>query len=126
MHQHMGRIGGRKSRGTLNTNAKHRYGGLCVPFSVAGIGCLSPHSVSPFKNMEIGGWLGGQCGVLATIEEGFEEEGIEEGRKAEAIILPTMPSEAEVEAHKLTHCPYRAWCEESVMGARVSTGHRGT
>ena len=103
-----------------------KYCGVCLSFSVAGIGLLdkSPGSVSPLHTEENHGRRGGQCKLLATLYEGKEEEE-EEGNKAEAIMLPTMPSEAEVEAHKLTHCPYRAWCEECVMGAGVSSGHRG-
>ena len=63
--------------------------------------------------------------MLAAIDEEGEEEEIEEGAKPKMIMLPTMPSAREVEEHSMTHCPYRAWCEECVMGAGISAGHRG-
>ena len=63
-------------------------------------------------------------GMLAAIDEEGEEEEIEEGAKPKMIMLPTMPSAREVEEHNMTHCPYRAWCEECVMGAGVAGGHR--
>ena len=47
----------------------------------------------------MGGRPGGQCAILATIDERIEEE-VEEGRKAEAIMLPTMPSEKEIEEQR--------------------------
>ena len=37
---------------------------------------------------------------------------------------PCMPSQAEVEEHRITHNPYRSWCQECVMGRGVG-GHRG-
>ena len=90
---------------------------------MAGTGLLSPGSVSPFK-FSMGNKGKGKGILLATIEEGEDEE-IEEGAKPKSILLPTMPSQSQIEEHRMTHCPYRAWCEECVMGAGVSTGHRG-
>ena len=89
---------------------------------MAGTRLLSPGPVSPLQNKW--GTRGRTGGTLAALDEEGEEEEIEEGAKPKMIMLPTMPSAREVEEHNMTHCPYRAWCEECVMGAGVAGGHR--
>ena len=37
---------------------------------------------------------------------------------------PGQPSKSEREAHNLTHCPYRSWCEHCVRGQAVGRPHR--
>ena len=37
---------------------------------------------------------------------------------------PGQPSKAEREAHNLTHCPYRSWCEHCVRGQAIGRPHR--
>ena len=38
---------------------------------------------------------------------------------------PKQPSAAEVELHRITHWPYRSWCEECVKGCELGE-QRGT
>ena len=59
---------------------------------------------------------------MAAIDEEGEEDEIGEGAKPKMIMLPTMPSDREVEEHNMTHCPYRAWCEELCYGRRGCRG----
>ena len=37
---------------------------------------------------------------------------------------PVLPSEAEVEAHNVSHLPFRSWCSACVRGRGLSLGHR--
>ena len=37
---------------------------------------------------------------------------------------PVLPSEAEVEAHNVSHLPFRCWCSACVRGRGLSLGHR--
>ena len=50
------------------------------------------------------------------------EEG-EEGIRAKGATVPTMPSQEEVEAHMLTHVPYRSWCKHCVKGKAKGKPH---
>ena len=38
-------------------------------------------------------------------------------------MVPTMPSQEEVEAHMLTHVPYRSWCKRCVRGKAKGKPH---
>ena len=42
----------------------------------------------------------------------------------EASSSPRLPSEAEVEAHHVSHLPFRSWCSACVDGRGLSLGHR--
>lgn len=44
-------------------------------------------------------------------------------QKAEALPEPIVPTRAEVEAHNVTHLPYRSWCKWCVMARRRNTAH---
>ena len=56
----------------------------------------------------------------------LEEEG-EEALKAKGAVVPELPSREEVEAHMLTHTPYRSWCRRCVKGKAKGKPHfRGT
>ena len=35
-----------------------------------------------------------------------------------------LPARAEVEEHRVGHCPYRSWCDECVESAGREDGHR--
>ena len=59
--------------------------------------------------------------VLNPVE--LEEEEDEEGIKAKGALVPTMPSQEEVEAHMLTHVPYRSWCKHCVRGKAKGKPH---
>ena len=39
-------------------------------------------------------------------------------------VSPKMPSAAEREAHELTHCPPRSWCDHCVKGQSKDDPHR--
>ena len=38
---------------------------------------------------------------------------------------PTLPSASEFKAHKITHIPYRSWCDECVECFGREWGHSG-
>ena len=46
--------------------------------------------------------------------EEIEAEESEEPREPKKIHDPALPSQAEVDAHMLTHVPFRSWCEHCV------------
>ena len=56
----------------------------------------------------------------ATEDEGNQEE--EEANKAIAPKIPTKPSQEEVDAHMLTHLPFRSWCPVPTLRAREIKG----
>ena len=52
----------------------------------------------------------------------------EESEEAEPLRIapsPKQPSAADVELHRITHWPYRSWCEECVKGRGLGE-QRGT
>ena len=64
------------------------------------------------------------CGVGdEQVEFPAEELQTEEARLAKKIRDPQKPSREEVEAHNLTHLPYRNWCEACVKGRGVEMDH---
>ena len=57
--------------------------------------------------------------------EGLEEDAQEEeAREVRAPPIPITPSQQEVERHRLTHRPYRAWCPHCVRGKGRADQHR--
>ena len=46
-----------------------------------------------------------------------------EGREVRRRQDPTMPNSAEVDAHNLTHLPYRCWCKHCVRGKAKEMAH---
>ena len=65
----------------------------------------------------------GVCGVTEK-EEGAEEEAGERMKAMRRMQDPMLPSEAEVEMHRMTHLPYRSWCKFCVAGRGKEDGHR--
>ena len=60
-------------------------------------------------------------------EDGVEEEIEEHGRREVAKMMdPRLPSKAEVDAHNLTHLPYRSWCTHCVRGRGKESAHTMT
>ena len=54
-----------------------------------------------------------------TVETGGDvaEEVAEHGRREPAKMSdPKLPSKAEMEAHNMSHFPYRSWCKHCVKG----------
>ena len=58
----------------------------------------------------------------ATEEEENQEE--EEANTAVAPKIPIKPSQEEVDAHMLTHLPFRSWCPHCVRGKSKGKAHR--
>ena len=58
----------------------------------------------------------------ATEEEENQEE--EEANKAVAPKIPIKASQDEVDAHMLTHLPFRSWCPQCVRGKSKGKAHR--
>ena len=58
----------------------------------------------------------------AIIEE--EEEAPGEAEPLRAAPSPSMPSATEVEEHRLTHYPYRDWCDYCVRARGLGEQHR--
>ena len=57
-------------------------------------------------------------------DEREEEETNGEGRAPIAMTVPEGPSSHEREEHRLTHIPYRSWCEHCVKGRARSRAHK--
>ena len=36
---------------------------------------------------------------------------------------PKSPSQAEIDEHNVSHCPFRSWCKWCVFGQSVAKGH---
>ena len=56
--------------------------------------------------------------------ESDEEQDAGDVRRMKKLINPRMPTKDEVEAHEMTHLPFRNWCRHCVKGRGVETGHR--
>ena len=55
------------------------------------------------------------------IEE--SESQAQEGRTIRVMKNPKEPTQAEVDQHNVSHCPFRSWCKVCVMGQSVTKGH---
>ena len=63
-------------------------------------------------------------GVEMNVEEAVNIPGGEDEVLAlRAARAPTLPSTSEIEAHELTHCPPRSWCEQCVRGQAKDSRH---
>ena len=102
--------------------------------------------ISPFVETDSGEIVEGQTGSVAGGGGGDDDEGAPpggdflenpedaEGAPPSDIVVeaeipkpardPGQPSKADRAAHKLTHCPYRSWCEHCVRGQAVGRPHR--
>ena len=73
--------------------------------------------------------MGGRAGSSGDaapidVDEGEAEEVAEHGRRQVAKMnSPKLPSRAEVEAHNLTHLPFRSWCRHCVRGRGKELSH---
>ena len=54
----------------------------------------------------------------------IEPEGEEEAQKAKPMRDPGAPTQAEIDAHNVTHLPFRAWCPACVAGKSRDRPHR--
>jgi len=73
----------------------------------------------------------GTEGENSAAEDSDDGEVIESGeqdcgdvRQTKKLIDPKMPSKVEVEAHEMTHLPFRSWCRHCVKGRGVESAHR--
>ena len=46
-----------------------------------------------------------------------------EARNVRVMRAPKAPSQAEIDAHNVSHCPFRSWCKWCVAGQPVAKGH---
>ena len=66
-------------------------------------------------------------GPQSEDEDGGEQEDLEleaEELKCQVCRPPILPTKAEVDAHNLTHLPFRSWCSACVRGRGRSIAHR--
>ena len=87
------------------------------------LSCRQPRSEAILKD--------GLDGLEAKIQEISEDEDeekaseVDEGevRRMRKMVDPKLPSAAEIEAHEMTHLPFRNWCRHCVKGRSVERGH---
>ena len=46
-----------------------------------------------------------------------------ESRNVRVMRAPGVPSQADIDAHNVSHCPFRSWCKWCVAGQSVAKGH---
>ncbi|CAJ1336689.1 unnamed protein product, partial [Effrenium voratum] len=63
-------------------------------------------------------------GVSPEAEEAPLAADAEEGRAARPLKAPILPSPEEIEAHAVSHIPFRSWCSHCVRGRGKSYSHR--
>ena len=47
----------------------------------------------------------------------------QEAEELKSVFAPVLPSKEEVEAHNVSHLPFRSWCSACVRGRGLSLGH---
>ena len=50
------------------------------------------------------------------VDEFADEDMVQESEELRHVQAPVLPSEAEVEAHNVSHLPVRSWCSACVRG----------
>ena len=87
---------------------------------------VRPRNLKPHDEGRDLGSLGGDCesGVRQVLA-GEAEEIIdaEDAQPIRGLPTPTLPSRAEVEAHRIDHWPPRSWCEECNEGFGRERSH---
>ena len=53
-----------------------------------------------------------------------DEDVVQEAEELKHVPAPTLPSKAELEAHNVSHLPFRSWCSACVRGWGHSLSHR--
>ena len=66
----------------------------------------------------------GATGLGTTGAEAGRIDAHEEGKFIKRLVDPRLPTEEEVETHRLTHLPYRSWCPECAKAKGKDLGHR--
>ena len=54
----------------------------------------------------------------------LDDDVVQEVEELKHVPAPVLPSKAEVEAHNVSHLPFRSWCSACVRGRGLSFGHR--
>ena len=67
---------------------------------------------------------GNERANITVDDDAQEAERSSEAEPLRAAPSPVMPSAAEVEDHKLTHWPFRSWCDECQLGRGLGEQHR--
>ena len=67
-------------------------------------------------NLDVGAEASGPASV--------DEDVVQEAEELKPVPAPVLPSKEEVEAHNVSHLPFRSWCSACVRGRRLSLGHR--
>ena len=52
-----------------------------------------------------------------------ESDTVKADESADEDMVPVLPSKAEVEAHNVSHLPFRSWCSACVRARGLSLGH---
>ena len=52
-----------------------------------------------------------------------DEDMVQEAEELKSVPAPVLPSEERVEAHHVSHLPFRSWCSACVRGRGMSLGH---
>ena len=81
---------------------------------------MDTEDVEAEEGVEIGAGAAPQDGVR---EAGDLFDGSGEAQALRAVRAPYTPSAREVEAHELTHCPPRQWCDHCVKGQSKDVPH---
>ena len=66
----------------------------------------------------------GKVGESDDMVEAADEENAEDVIQPKVAARPYQPTKAEIEAHEITHLPYRNWCAHCIAGKGVSSPHR--
>ena len=61
-----------------------------------------------------------------AIEEGVDEESLEEARRPRVARRRQMPTKAEYDSHMTLHADYRDWCPDCVAGRGISHQYRSS
>ena len=67
----------------------------------------------------------GATGLGTTGAEAGRIDARKEGKFIQRLVDPRLPTEEEVETHRLTHLPYRNWCSECVKANGKDSDNRG-
>ena len=105
---------GRQRKFTKTVGASGRV----VPKRPAGL------PVSPVTSAEESGPVRADEFGPVRVDEFADEDMVQEAEELSHAPAPVLPSKAEVEAHNVSHLPFRSWCSACVRGRGLSLGHR--
>ena len=62
-------------------------------------------------------------GEDVTVRDETVAKAGEEAEAVKTLPTPVLPSKSERDAHRVTHCPYRSWCEDCRAGCGLEAPH---